>query len=394
MCAARGSHGETRTEWSLWARRRGVSRREASQKTATVSQVSTPHVVVTLFKTLVVRRVRAVSYSDRTLDKGSRSVRVCARLHVEEAFPRTLGAHLASYQVRVTPRAPSAFFFMPLVVDVAVSVASSSCAPPELCDSADVDPAVEPLQPRANNGLRYAAHAHNDYEHDRPLLDALDAGFASVEADVWFRDGDVVVSHDAITSAGTLDDLYLEPLAQRLGADSSVHGDGAEFVLWLDLKDGTSELREGLAQRLEALLFVTRFDDDGVVEAGAVTVILTGDDESKTALVDETPAPRAFARDDNALSVDDDEAGTVVAAALNFGAYVGGWDGQGSPPDELRRQCGCVVERAHALNRRVRLFSGSDTPEAWALQRDVGVDFINTDDLDGLAAFLEASLSE
>ena len=33
------------------------------------------------------------------------------------------------------------------------------------------------------------AHAHNDYEHDRPLLDALEHGFTSVEADVWLVDG-------------------------------------------------------------------------------------------------------------------------------------------------------------------------------------------------------------
>ena len=40
------------------------------------------------------------------------------------------------------------------------------------------------------------AHAHNDYEHERPLLDALDHGFASVEADVWLVDGQLLVAHD------------------------------------------------------------------------------------------------------------------------------------------------------------------------------------------------------
>src|SRR5207237_4622701 len=33
------------------------------------------------------------------------------------------------------------------------------------------------------------AHAHNDYEHTRPLLDALDHGFCSVEADIHLVDG-------------------------------------------------------------------------------------------------------------------------------------------------------------------------------------------------------------
>ena len=41
------------------------------------------------------------------------------------------------------------------------------------------------------------AHAHNDYEHDRPLRDALDPGFTSVEADVWLVDGKLLVAHDS-----------------------------------------------------------------------------------------------------------------------------------------------------------------------------------------------------
>ena len=31
------------------------------------------------------------------------------------------------------------------------------------------------------------AHAHNDYYHKRPLLDALSHGFCSVEADVFLK---------------------------------------------------------------------------------------------------------------------------------------------------------------------------------------------------------------
>jgi hypothetical protein len=40
------------------------------------------------------------------------------------------------------------------------------------------------------------AHAHNDYEHARPLFDALDRGFCSVEADVYLIDGELLVAHD------------------------------------------------------------------------------------------------------------------------------------------------------------------------------------------------------
>jgi hypothetical protein len=39
------------------------------------------------------------------------------------------------------------------------------------------------------------AHAHNDYEHARPLLDALDRGYGSVEADIYLVDGALIVAH-------------------------------------------------------------------------------------------------------------------------------------------------------------------------------------------------------
>ena len=40
------------------------------------------------------------------------------------------------------------------------------------------------------------AQAHNDYEHTRPLLDALDHGFCGVEADIYLVDGQLLVAHD------------------------------------------------------------------------------------------------------------------------------------------------------------------------------------------------------
>ncbi len=62
------------------------------------------------------------------------------------------------------------------------------------------------------------AHAHNDYEHDRPLLDALGHGFTSVEADIHLVNGDLFVAHgpDEIKPERTLRSLYLEPLSTRI----------------------------------------------------------------------------------------------------------------------------------------------------------------------------------
>src|SRR5687767_4507998 len=62
------------------------------------------------------------------------------------------------------------------------------------------------------------AHAHNDYEHTRPLLEALAHGFCSVEADVHLIDGQLLVAHDRkdVQSERTLTKLYLEPLRERV----------------------------------------------------------------------------------------------------------------------------------------------------------------------------------
>jgi len=38
------------------------------------------------------------------------------------------------------------------------------------------------------------AHAHNDYEHTRPLFDALEHGFCSIEPDIWLVDGKLLVA--------------------------------------------------------------------------------------------------------------------------------------------------------------------------------------------------------
>ena len=283
-----------------------------------------------------------------------------------------------------------------VVVVIVVPCLLAACAPPELCRPG-VTPRIEPTPRSAQSGFLHAAHAHNDYEHPRPLQDALEQGFASVEVDLWFRDDGLQVSHDVVGTKGTLDDLYLQPLEDRLANQRSVHGDGALFTLWLDLKDSTPELRERLTTALSARPWLRRYDNDGSDDDGPVRVIITGDATSRAALIDEVPTPRPFVRDARNLALDrsvdesdDDDDPAIQAVALPFADYVGRWDGVEPPTPELSRQCGCVVERAHALGREVRFFSGPDTEAAWQFQLDHGVDFINTDDLPGLAAFLRA----
>ena len=229
-------------------------------------------------------------------------------------------------------------------------------------------------------------HAHNDYEHPRPLLDALDAKFESVEADVWLDGSDVGVSHNGAPFKGSLKALYLDPLAERVTANGgSVHGDGKPFFLWLDLKQGSAALQDLLATQLEGYGFLTRFDDSGVASAGAVTVVLTGDAAGKKALVNR-PAPRPFIRDSNDFSASDPPAdGKWGYYAVNYYSFMQ-WDGAGTIPTTQRRQLENLINGAHAAGRRIRLFSNPDTASYWTAAKEAHADFVGTDDLAGLAA--------
>ena len=84
------------------------------------------------------------------------------------------------------------------------------------------------------------AHAHNDYEHDRPLVDALEHGFTSVETDVWLVDGELRVAHDSweLEDAPTLEEAYLDPLTQIASPNGKELYPGYEgdFQLLIDIK--------------------------------------------------------------------------------------------------------------------------------------------------------------
>src|SRR5687767_2847829 len=93
-------------------------------------------------------------------------------------------------------------------------------------------PAAEPVP-------LVGAHAHNDYEHPRPLLDALDRGFCSVEADVYLIEGRLLVAHDRkdVKPERTLEKLYLEPLRERVRRNGGrVFRNGPAVMLFVDLK--------------------------------------------------------------------------------------------------------------------------------------------------------------
>jgi hypothetical protein len=65
------------------------------------------------------------------------------------------------------------------------------------------------------------------------------------------------------------------------------------------------------------------------------------------------------------------------------------WRGVGERPAAEVEKLRGLVRRAHEQGRQVRFWGAPDSEALWRLQHDSGVDFINTDKLAGLRAFLE-----
>ena len=227
-------------------------------------------------------------------------------------------------------------------------------------------------------------HAHNDYEHARPLLDAIDQGFESFEVDVWLNGNDIGVSHFGTSFKGTLKSLYLDPMAERVQRRGYVGKSFGPTFLWIDLKQGDPRLLDLLATQLGEYPFLTRFSDEGAALSGQVTVILTGDDAGKKALVGR-PSPRPYARDSNSYRPDDPPADSKWGAyALNYNGFLS-WNGVGTMPEAQRRQLENLVNGVHRTGRQLRLFACPETREWWLAAKAAGVDFIGGDDLAGIA---------
>ena len=233
------------------------------------------------------------------------------------------------------------------------------------------------------------AHAHNDYEHPRPLLDALDRGFGSVEADVWLVDGALLVAHDRrdVRPGRDLRTLYLEPLRARVrSGGGAVHPGRPDFVLLVDVKSAAAPTCAAVVDALaEYAEMLTEFEG-GRETRRAVTVILSGN-RDEAAL---RAAPRRLlAMDGRRVHLDSDLPATLIPwISENWRTFSPSWQWTGPMPEDVRRNLVDWVARAHARGRRLRFWNVPDTPAAWSELRAAGVDVIGVDDLAGLQAFL------
>lgn len=223
-------------------------------------------------------------------------------------------------------------------------------------------------------------HSHNDYKQNIPFLKAYHAGMESIEADVFFYQDTLFVAHERheIKQGETLEALYLQPLKEffeqhnkQAFADSSK---GLQLVI---------DIKEDYRQTIPAILRVLQpyqhmFDVS--LNPHAVRVVLSGD----------MPPPEEFDEYPHFLSFDGrpgvdygNHLDRIAMISQDIKRYTK-WNGKGTPVAADKQQLKEVIEAAHALGKPFRFWATHDSPNTWLELEKLGVDWINTDNPEGL----------
>jgi hypothetical protein len=238
--------------------------------------------------------------------------------------------------------------------------------------------------------LQYA-HAHNDYQHPRPLQGALELGFCSVEADVFLQDGELLVGHERkdLRPERTLDRLYLAPLSERV-RERQGHVQNAQdrFFLLIDIKSEGPATYEAIHSRLAAYSQLFSSFEGGVWTPGAITVVISGNVPHEMILNQSLRYAGIDGRPNDLKSPVPVHAMPWISA--NWKTLFQ-WRGEGLMPPEEKRKLRQYVKDAHSTGRLVRFWSTPESTVLWKEFLDQGVDLIGTDDLQKLKAFDKAS---
>ncbi|MFI6335192.1 phosphatidylinositol-specific phospholipase C/glycerophosphodiester phosphodiesterase family protein [Streptomyces sp. NPDC050535] len=243
----------------------------------------------------------------------------------------------------------------------------------------------------------WRAHAHNDYDHPRPLFDALDHRFGSVEVDIYLVGDQLLVAHDPVDldPSRTIESLYLDPLAARVRANhgSVYRGYHTPLQLLIDIKTEGSSTYLELDRHLRRYKNLFTTYAHGRVRPGAVTAVISGDRAARIPMEAQS-VRRAFY--DGRLA----DLGSAAPASfvplisdnwtLNFTGL-----GNGPFPAAEREKLRGIIAAAHSRRQKVRFWATPDLAgpardALWSELLAADVDYFNTDDLAGLQVFLDA----
>ncbi len=231
-----------------------------------------------------------------------------------------------------------------------------------------------------NLPIRYSvanAHAHNDYEHNIPFVQANALGFGSIEADVILLNDSLFVAHDPkdiVRKKLYFEKDYIEPLFKSVQNET---GTGSKLILLIDLKT------EAIPTLNKVISIIEKYP--ALTQTAGVQFVITGN-QPPPATFGQYPAYIFF--DGN---INDPEhirqINRIGIFSDNFRKY-SDWNGKGNIPGRQRDALTGVIQKAHSLHKKIRFWGCPDNINTWYAFMDLQVDYINTDHIEKLADFL------
>ncbi len=224
-------------------------------------------------------------------------------------------------------------------------------------------------------------HAHNDYQHKRPLFDALKYGFTSIEFDVFLHKGKLVVSHIPVglNHKPDLESLYLRPLDSIVKAHNGFvfEKNSTPIILMIDFKTSGDETYLALKELLNkyAHLF-TVYNKSTIIKHAPIQVLISGGTPSASLLSDTN-----FVTFDQSFSAVNNPYVTRVSQS---------WSSVFHCKKTLNKKdvvhLKALVIQAHSAGKQIRFWAIPDNPKIWKVLLENNVDWINTNKLKQFSA--------
>jgi hypothetical protein len=234
------------------------------------------------------------------------------------------------------------------------------------------------------------AHAHNDYEHQRPLFEALEAGFTSIEADIHLVDGELYVSHGKpnINTAKTLKSLYLEPLKKKiLENQGKVYSNYDSLVyLMIDVKTEAEATYQVLKTQLAEYTDVLTHWKDGKVQKGGLLIFLSGNRSVETVMKENL---RLVAIDGRPDDLDKGYSTDLMPVISDNYHKVLGWNGKGQMSNHELTKLKALTTKANLQGKKLRFWASPENENVWKVLLENGIGLIGTDKLADLSIFLK-----
>lgn len=224
-------------------------------------------------------------------------------------------------------------------------------------------------------------HSHNDYEQPFPFTTAFSYSFESIEADIFLSNAHLLVAHtpDGLKTTRNLEDLYLQPISKAIRKNKgSIYTDnGKTLQLLIDIKTEAYSTLKVLVEVLNKYPEIT--------SCKTVKIVISGN-RPKEEDYNKYPA-FIFFDGRPGVQYNQKTLAKIALISADFHNY-SNWKGNGTFPQAEKNKLLQIISAAHQLNKPVRFWSCPDLPAAWKEFIKLGFDFINTDHIEELAAFI------